>query len=249
MMRIVVKIGTSSVTDDHGAINNRAIETLCNQVAQLREQSHEVLVVTSGAVAGGVAALGMSQRPSDTQTLQALAAVGQSQLMNRYNEYLSARGMGGKGGPAPAVLGGKGGKGGKGGRVVDPGEAIANAVADAHAADEVFFVAPGFMAATNTWAFVAPEMTYWCGCAECRRLGWPEVSRVAAGSWTATAWGSQGPEERCAMVVCQECCRSMLVVGDHRSGQAWWDSSVWTATMGKPKKFRCVGCAQKSAWK
>ncbi|MEN9746745.1 MAG: glutamate 5-kinase [Actinomycetota bacterium] len=93
MMRIVVKIGTSSVTDEHGAINNHAIETLCNQVAQLREQSHEVLVVTSGAVAGGVAALRMSQRPSDTQTLQALAAVGQSQLMNRYNEYLSARGL------------------------------------------------------------------------------------------------------------------------------------------------------------
>jgi glutamate 5-kinase len=93
MMRIVVKIGTSSVTDEHGAINNHAIETLCNQVAQLREQSHEVLVVTSGAVAGGVAALGMSQRPTDTQTLQALAAVGQSQLMNRYNEYLSARGL------------------------------------------------------------------------------------------------------------------------------------------------------------
>jgi aspartokinase len=93
MMRIVVKIGTSSVTDEHGAINNHAIETLCDQVAQLREQSHEVLVVTSGAVAGGVAALGMSQRPTDTQTLQALAAVGQSQLMNRYNEYLSARGL------------------------------------------------------------------------------------------------------------------------------------------------------------
>ena len=93
MMRIVVKIGTSSVTDEHGAINNHAIENLCNQVAQLREQSHEVLVVTSGAVAGGVAALGMSQRPTDTQTLQALAAVGQSQLMNRYNEYLSARGL------------------------------------------------------------------------------------------------------------------------------------------------------------
>ena len=93
MMRIVVKIGTSSVTDEHGAINNHAIETLCDQVAQLREQSHEVLVVTSGAVAGGVAALGMSKRPTDTQTLQALAAVGQSQLMNRYNEYLSARGL------------------------------------------------------------------------------------------------------------------------------------------------------------
>ena len=93
MMRIVVKIGTSSVTDEHGAINDQAIATLCDQVAQLREQHHEVLVVTSGAVAGGVAALGLSQRPTDTQTLQALAAVGQSQLMNRYNHYLAARSL------------------------------------------------------------------------------------------------------------------------------------------------------------
>ena len=93
MMRIVVKIGTSSVTDEHGAMNEQAIATLCDQVAQLREQHHEVLVVTSGAVAGGVAALGLSQRPTDTQTLQALAAVGQSQLMNRYNHYLAERSL------------------------------------------------------------------------------------------------------------------------------------------------------------
>ena len=92
-MRIVVKIGTSSVTDEQGAINGDAIRSLCVQVAALRELSHEVLVVTSGAVSGGVAALGMSQRPSDTQTLQALAAVGQIQLMNCYNEYLAELGL------------------------------------------------------------------------------------------------------------------------------------------------------------
>ena len=92
-MRIVVKIGTSSVTDEQGAINGDAIRSLCVQVATLRELSHEVLVVTSGAVSGGVAALGMSQRPSDTQTLQALAAVGQIQLMNCYNEYLAELGL------------------------------------------------------------------------------------------------------------------------------------------------------------
>lgn len=88
-MRIVVKIGTSSVTDERGSIKTDAIATLCEQVAKLRADKHEVVVVTSGAVAGGVAALGMKQRPTETLTLQALAAVGQSLLMNEYNEHLS----------------------------------------------------------------------------------------------------------------------------------------------------------------
>ena len=87
-MRIVVKIGTSSITGDDGAIRRAAISALCSQVAQLRAQGHEVLVVSSGAVAGGVAALGMSRRPTDTLTLQALAAVGQSRLMQEYNQLL-----------------------------------------------------------------------------------------------------------------------------------------------------------------
>ena len=92
-MRLVVKIGTSSVTDDRGAIRQEAIATLCDQVAQLRRGGHDVLVVTSGAVAGGVAALGMAERPADTLTLQALAAVGQSQLMNAYNSHLARHGL------------------------------------------------------------------------------------------------------------------------------------------------------------
>lgn len=92
-MRIVVKIGTSSVTMHSGAIRDEAIESLCAQVAQLRGDGNEVLVVSSGAVAGGVAALGMSQRPTDTLTLQAISAVGQSQLMQRYNEALGRHGL------------------------------------------------------------------------------------------------------------------------------------------------------------
>ncbi|MEK7292442.1 MAG: glutamate 5-kinase, partial [Actinomycetota bacterium] len=80
-MRIVVKIGTSSVTDEGGSIRQSVIANLCRQVARLRGDGHEVLVVSSGAVAGGVAALGLTRRPSDTLTLQALAAVGQSRLM------------------------------------------------------------------------------------------------------------------------------------------------------------------------
>jgi glutamate 5-kinase len=92
-MRIVVKIGTSSVTSESGAIKDEAIASLCAEVAKLREAGHEVLVVSSGAVAGGVDALGMAERPTDTLTLQALAAVGQSRLMQRYNALLDSHGL------------------------------------------------------------------------------------------------------------------------------------------------------------
>jgi glutamate 5-kinase len=84
-MRIVVKIGTSSLTDDRGVIDRGMIASLCDQIARLRREGHEVILVTSAAVAAGVSALGLSERPTDLQTLQALAAVGQSRLMEVYN--------------------------------------------------------------------------------------------------------------------------------------------------------------------
>ncbi|MEY3453049.1 MAG: glutamate 5-kinase [Ilumatobacteraceae bacterium] len=92
-MRIVAKIGTSSVTTASGEIDTTMVQSLCDQVAQLRVAGHEVIVVTSGAVAGGVAALGLSQRPTDTLTLQALSAVGQSRLMSVYNAALERHGL------------------------------------------------------------------------------------------------------------------------------------------------------------
>lgn len=92
-MRVVAKIGTSSITDARGAIKVEMVDSLCRQVAQLRDAGHEVLVVTSGAVAGGVAALGLAARPSDTATLQALAAAGQSRLMGHYNTGLDRFGL------------------------------------------------------------------------------------------------------------------------------------------------------------
>ncbi|MFZ9706662.1 MAG: glutamate 5-kinase [Ilumatobacteraceae bacterium] len=92
-MRVVAKIGTSSITDASGAIDQSMVQSLCEQVASLRQAGHEVIVVSSGAVAGGVAALGMTERPSDTLTLQALSAVGQSRLMSVYNAALEARGL------------------------------------------------------------------------------------------------------------------------------------------------------------
>lgn len=92
-MRIIAKIGTSSVTDDRGAIDHAMIATLCEQISDVRSQGHDVVLVSSGAVAAGVAALGLDRRPSDIQTLQALAAVGQSRLMEVYNAEFARHGQ------------------------------------------------------------------------------------------------------------------------------------------------------------
>ena len=98
---VVVKIGTSSVTDDAGAIDDAAIAKLAAEVAALRAAGHEVVVVSSGAVAAGVAALGLDQpaRPT-SRTLQALAAAGQPRLMRSWDAALGAHGLV----PAQALL-------------------------------------------------------------------------------------------------------------------------------------------------
>lgn len=92
-MRVVVKVGTSSTTTDDWSIDRGAIARLCEQVAVLRSQGHEVVVVSSGAVAAGVGALGLAARPTDVTTLQALAAAGQGRLMEVYNAELTRHGL------------------------------------------------------------------------------------------------------------------------------------------------------------
>jgi len=89
-VRLVAKIGTSSLTDDRGVIDASVIVELCAQLAALRRSGHEVVLVTSGAVAAGVATVGLPARPTDTGLLQALAAAGQSRLMEHYNRALDA---------------------------------------------------------------------------------------------------------------------------------------------------------------
>jgi glutamate 5-kinase len=92
-VRIVVKIGTSSLTDESGSIDESVIDSLCEQVVRARSLGHEVVVVSSGAVAAGVAALGLPARPTDMATLQALSAAGQSRLMEVYNRHFGTRGV------------------------------------------------------------------------------------------------------------------------------------------------------------
>ncbi len=95
MTRVVVKIGTSSVTDERGEIVRDSIAKLCAEVATLRGAGHDVVVVTSGAIGAGLPALGLvgDRRPRDAVTLQAVAAIGQSRLMQVYNEELDGHGL------------------------------------------------------------------------------------------------------------------------------------------------------------
>jgi glutamate 5-kinase len=86
---VVAKVGSSSITDEHGEIAQPAIDKLSAEVASLRGLGHKVLVVTSGAIASGMPALGFSgARPTDVTLLQAISAVGQSRLMAVYNAAL-----------------------------------------------------------------------------------------------------------------------------------------------------------------
>ena len=88
-MIVVVKIGTSSITDNHGEIDVTAIEKLCTEVAGLRGAHHRVVIVTSGAISAGLPALGLhGNRPTDLATLQAVSAVGQGRLIRTYDDIL-----------------------------------------------------------------------------------------------------------------------------------------------------------------
>lgn len=90
-MRLVVKVGTSSLTDQHGVISTDAIAKISQEIADLRAAGHEVVVVSSGAVASGLPALGLdaSRRPRDARTLQAISAVGQARLVQTWTASLA----------------------------------------------------------------------------------------------------------------------------------------------------------------
>jgi len=92
-MRVVVKVGSSSLTNSEGVILLDVIQSVVGQIAQARALGHEVMLVTSGAVASGIAGLGLTSRPTDVLSLQALSAVGQPMLMAAYNDALGAHGL------------------------------------------------------------------------------------------------------------------------------------------------------------
>ncbi|MBE6672568.1 MAG: glutamate 5-kinase [Ruminococcaceae bacterium] len=88
-MRIVIKIGTSTLTHTSGNLNIRHIEGLCKATSDLKNAGHEIILVSSGAIGMGVGKLGLPCRPTDMPTKQAAAAVGQCELMYFYDKLFS----------------------------------------------------------------------------------------------------------------------------------------------------------------
>lgn len=88
--RIVVKVGTSTLTHPSGSFNLRHIESLVKTLADIRNSGVEIVLVTSGAIGLGMAKLGLRERPKDTPSKQACAAVGQCELMNMYDRLFGS---------------------------------------------------------------------------------------------------------------------------------------------------------------
>ncbi len=88
-MRVVIKIGTSTLTHPSGCLNIRSTETLCKVLGDLKNKGLEIVLVSSGAIGMGVGKLSLKTRPTDIPTKQAAAAVGQCELMYTYDRMFS----------------------------------------------------------------------------------------------------------------------------------------------------------------
>ncbi len=88
-MKVVVKIGTSTLTYANGCVNIRRIESLCKIVSDLMNAGHEMILVSSGAIGMGVGKLRLDERPKDIAGKQACAAVGQCELMYTYDKLFA----------------------------------------------------------------------------------------------------------------------------------------------------------------
>ena len=91
--RIVVKVGSSSLTDERGSLDNGKMSALVSQLAQVRNQGRQVVLVTSGAIRAGMERLELNKRPKNMPELQAAAAAGHSQLMHVYTQLLAEHGI------------------------------------------------------------------------------------------------------------------------------------------------------------
>lgn len=91
--KVVVKIGTSSITEGGGRLDEAAMAKLCDELHGLRDAGHQVVLVSSAAIAAGMARLELTERPRDFESLQALSAVGQIQLMSVYDRMCAELGF------------------------------------------------------------------------------------------------------------------------------------------------------------
>lgn len=88
-MRIVVKVGTSTLTHPTGNTNIRRVQALCRVLSDLKNAGNEIILVSSGAIAMGAGKLLLTEKPSDMPTKQAAAAIGQCELMYIYDREFS----------------------------------------------------------------------------------------------------------------------------------------------------------------
>jgi len=88
-MRVVIKVGTSTLAHETGRLNIRRVEELCKVLSDLKNTGHEIILVSSGAIGMGVGKLNLKSRPKDIPTKQAAAAVGQCELMYTYDKLFS----------------------------------------------------------------------------------------------------------------------------------------------------------------
>lgn len=95
MTRIVVKIGTSSLTDEAGVIDAHVIDAVAADVALLRREGHEITIVSSGAIAAGLPILGVAaaDRPTDAVSLQAMSSIGQPALLRTWSAAFERQGL------------------------------------------------------------------------------------------------------------------------------------------------------------
>ena len=88
-MRIVIKVGTSTLAHSTGRLNIRRTRELCRVLSDLKNEGHEVILVSSGAIGMGVGKLSLKEKPTDIPTKQAAAAVGQCELMYTYDRLFA----------------------------------------------------------------------------------------------------------------------------------------------------------------
>lgn len=88
-MRIVIKVGTSTLAHKTGRMNIFHIEELCKVISDLKNRGNEIILVSSGAIGMGMGKLNIAKRPSDIPTKQACAAIGQCELMYTYDRLFS----------------------------------------------------------------------------------------------------------------------------------------------------------------
>ena len=88
-MRLVIKVGTSTLAHKTGLLNIKRVERMCKVISDLKNAGNEIVLVSSGAIGMGLGKVGITKRPDDISTLQAGAAIGQCELMYVYDKLFS----------------------------------------------------------------------------------------------------------------------------------------------------------------